>query len=64
MDGQQAGASSPLPPIDGTQQRLDAILAELRAIRAQGAATPPPDGTVELREPAPHAAPSTRKRGG
>lgn len=50
-----AGASLPPPlppPIDGVEQRLDHILAELRAIRAQGEATVTDNGTVELREPA------------
>jgi hypothetical protein len=43
------------PPINGTEQRLDAILAELRAIRARIEAGNPssiPEGSVELREPA------------
>ncbi len=45
------------PAINGGEQRLDAILEELRALRAEIAAlrpqTPePPAGTMELREPA------------
>lgn len=41
------------PAIDGKEERLDAILAELRAIRARiEAGNPAPEGSVELKEPA------------
>lgn len=61
--------NDPLPPaIDGTQMRLDAVLAELRALR--GLLTPaakaePKDGeAVELREPktAPKPQPRAKRR--
>lgn len=39
--------------VNGTEQRLDAILTELRAIRARiEAGNPQPTGAVELKEPA------------
>ena len=42
-----------LPPaIDGVEQRLDAILAELRALQARLHPAPPPPDAVVLREPA------------
>lgn len=47
-----AGAPLPLPPPrDGVEQRLDRILAELRAIRAQREPAVTDNGMVELREP-------------
>ena len=40
------------PPTNGTDERLDAILAELRAIRARiEAGNPQPSAEVELKEP-------------
>ena len=40
------------PARDGVEQRLDAILAELRAQRIAREPAATPEGTVELREPA------------
>jgi hypothetical protein len=40
------------PAATGTELRLDAILAELRALRAERRPPEPPAGAVELREPA------------
>jgi hypothetical protein len=49
-------ADSGLPPaINGTEQRLDAVIGELRALRdlmTPAAKPEPEDGTIELREPA------------
>lgn len=50
------------PAINGTEQRLDAILAELRGQRAAREPAAPPEGTEELREPAASPA-AKRKRG-
>ncbi len=54
-----------LPPaINGMELRLDAVIGELRALRAllTPAATPEPgDGTIELREPEQPAKPDAPK---
>jgi hypothetical protein len=53
------------PPINGTEQRLDLLIGEIRALRSQlaPAAKPEPaDGeTIELREPERPAAPANPK---
>jgi hypothetical protein len=49
-----------LPAANGTDERLDALIDEIRALRQDLAARAPspPDGQVVLREPAPPDGPS------
>jgi len=60
------------PAINGTEQRLDVVLGELRGLRQDlgdilrvltpAALSEPIEGTVELREPEPIAKPKPRAR--
>ena len=58
-----------MPAVNGTDQRLDLLIGEMRALRALLTPAPPADPrdgeTIELREPAddPVAPPAKRKRG-
>jgi hypothetical protein len=41
------------PPVNGTDERLDLLIDEIRGLRADlKAQSPTPEGQVELREPA------------
>jgi hypothetical protein len=49
------------PAVNGTEARLDALIDEVRALRDDLArrGAPPPDGQIELREPAATGAPES-----